>query len=85
MGLVNHVYSATELRAKGLDMTRLIAAKGPLAVRLVKQAVQRGLNLDLLAACALETELFAHAFTTQDRKEGMDAFLEKRAARFSGK
>ncbi len=85
IGLVNHVYPAAELRTKGLELARAIAAKGPAAVRLVKQAVQRGGNLDLYTACALETDLFARAFTTQDQKEGMRAFLEKRPAKFSGK
>ena len=85
IGLVNHVYPAAELRAKGLEAARLIAAKGPVAVRLVKQAVRRGGNVDLFTACALETDLFAQAFGTQDRKEGMAAFIEKRPARFTGK
>jgi enoyl-CoA hydratase len=85
IGLANHVYPAAELRARGLESARLIAAKGPVAVRLAKRAVLRGGNLDLFTACALETELFAEAFGTSDRKEGMSAFLEKRAARFSGK
>jgi enoyl-CoA hydratase len=84
IGLANHVYPAAELRARGLESARVIAAKGPVAVRLAKRAVLRGGNLDLFTACALETELFAEAFGTSDRKEGMSAFLEKRAARFSG-
>ena len=85
IGLANHVYPATELRAKGLELARTIAAKGPAAVRLVKQAVQRGGNLDLYTACALETDLFARAFATQDQKEGMRAFLDQRLAKFTGK
>ena len=85
IGLVNRVYPASELRTKGLEMARLIAAKSPVAVRLVKQAVRRGGNLDLFTACALETDLFAQAFGFRDRAEGMTAFLEKRPARFSGK
>ncbi len=85
IGLVNHVYPASELKVKGLEMARMIAAKGPAAVRLVKQAVLRGGNLDLYTACALETDLFARAFGTQDRKEGMCAFLEKRPAKFEGR
>lgn len=85
IGLVNHVCPAAELKARGLEAARTIAAKGPAAVRLAKQAVLRGENLDLFAACGLETDLFAQAFLTQDRKEGMSAFLEKRPARFSGK
>lgn len=84
IGLANHVYPASDLRAKGLEMARAIASKGPAAVRLAKQAVQRGANLDLFAACALETDLFAQAFATQDQKEGMSAFLAKRPAKFSG-
>jgi enoyl-CoA hydratase len=85
IGLANHVYSASELKAKGLEMARTIAAKGPVAVRLAKQAVQRGENLDLFTACSLETDLFAQAFGSQDQKEGMSAFLEKRAAKFRGR
>ncbi|HET9405534.1 MAG TPA: enoyl-CoA hydratase-related protein [Burkholderiales bacterium] len=82
IGLANHVYPVSELRAKGIEMARAIAAKGPAAVRLVKQAVRRGASLDLYTACALETDLFAQAFGTQDRREGMNAFLEKRPAKF---
>ena len=84
IGLANHVYPASELGAEGLAMGRAIASKGPAAVRLAKQAVRRGASLDLFAACALETDFFAQAFATADRKEGMSAFLEKRTARFRG-
>lgn len=85
IGLANHVYPASELKAKGLEMARLIAAKGPAAVRLAKQAARRGGNLDLFTACSLETDLFAQAFGTPDRKEGMSAFLAKRPAKFGGR
>jgi len=84
IGLANHVYPASELRAKGIEMARMISAKGSIAVRLVKRAVQNGLNLDLFAACALETDLFVQTFATQDRKEGVSAFIEKRPAKFEG-
>lgn len=84
IGLANHAYPAGQLRAKGLEAARTIAAKGPAAVKLVKRAVRQGANLDLYAACALETDLFARAFLSADRREGMTAFLEKRPARFSG-
>ena len=82
--LVNHVYPAAVLRERGLEMARTIAAKGPVAVRLAKQAAQRGQDLDLANACVLETAAFALAFATADQKEGMRAFCEKRPASFRG-
>ncbi len=85
IGLANHVVPGAQLMEKGFEMARLIAAKGPVAVRVSKQAVQRGLDLDLANGCVLETSLFAFAFGTTDCKEGMTAFLEKRAAKFEGK
>src|SRR5262245_33072903 len=85
VGLVNHVYSMAELQNKGMDAARAIAAKGPAAVRLAKQAVRQGRDLDLRTACALESDLFAQAFTTQDSGEGMRAFLEKRQPKFTGR
>ena len=74
-----------QLTEKGLATARLIAAKAPVAVRVSKQAVQRGLDLDLANGCVLETSLFAFAFGTADRQEGMTAFVEKRAPNFEGK
>lgn len=85
IGLTNEVVPAGELTEKGLAMARLIVTKAPVAVRVSKQAVQRGLDLDLANGCVLETSLFAFAFGTADRKEGMTAFLEKRAPNFKGK
>ena len=84
IGLVIQVVPAAELRERGMAIARTIAAKGPVAVRLAKQAVQRGQDLDLANACAYETAAFALAFATTDQQEGMRAFLEKRAAKFSG-
>lgn len=85
IGLANRVCAAAELRAEGLAAARTIAAKAPVAVRLAKEAVQRGRSLDLFTACAMETDLFVQAFATEDRREGMRAFLEKRAPRFTGR
>ena len=84
IGLVNAVVPAAQLTQVGIETARLIAAKAPVAVRVSKQAVQRGLDLDLANGCVLETSLFAFAFGTADRKEGMTAFLEKRPAKFEG-
>ena len=85
IGLVNEVVPGTQLTDKGLEVARMIMVKAPVAVRVAKQAVQRGLDLDLANGCVLETSLFAFAFGTADRKEGMTAFLEKRAAKFEGR
>jgi len=84
IGLVTQVVPVAELRERGMAVARSISAKAPVAVRLAKQAVQRGQDLDLANACAYETAAFALAFATVDQQEGMRAFLEKRAAKFSG-
>lgn len=84
MGLVNQVLAADALRDAGMAVARTIVAKGPIAVRLAKQAVHRGQDISLADACALETGAFAQAFATADRQEGMRAFIDKRAPRFSG-
>ena len=77
-GLVNHLYPAGEALQQAMESARLIMQKGPVAVGLAKQAVQRGQDLDLENACLLEHELFGLCFSTEDQKEGMRAFLEKR-------
>ncbi len=84
IGLVNEVVAASALRERGVEVARTIACKGPQAVRLAKQAVHRGLDQNLAGGCAFETAAFALAFATSDQREGMHAFLEKRAAKFSG-
>jgi len=85
LGLVNRVVPADQLADAALRLAREIAAKPPLAVRLAKQAIDRGLQADLQTA--LEFELYAAAilFDTDDRKEGMRAFVEKRAPQFRGR
>ena len=83
IGLANAVYPADTLLDAALEQARQIAAQGPIAVRLAKQAVQRGQDLDLQNACALESELFGLCFATADQKEGMQAFIDKRQAVFN--
>ena len=83
-GLVNHVYPADELVDRGVEVARTIAEKPPIAVKLIKEAVQRGQDMDLDNACSFESEIFGLCFSTGDQKEGMKAFLEKRPASFKG-
>ena len=85
IGLVNHVVPRDQLMAKGLEIARLIAAKAPLAVRYTKQLVHRGQDLDLENACVLESQVFGLLCVTEDKREGVRAFLEKRPARFQGR
>lgn len=84
IGLVNRVVPAAQLREAAWALAHEIAAKPPLALRLAKQAIDKGLQADLQTA--LDFELYAAAilFASEDRKEGMRAFLEKRAPRFKG-
>jgi enoyl-CoA hydratase len=84
IGLVNHVYPADQLMDEALKVARTIAAKGPVSVRLAKEAIQRGQHMDLDSAGLLESEVFALCFATADQKEGMTAFVEKRKAAFKG-
>ncbi|MBU0984561.1 MAG: enoyl-CoA hydratase/isomerase family protein [candidate division Zixibacteria bacterium] len=84
IGLVDEIYPAEELMDKALEMANLIAAKGPLAVRMAKECVNRGLETTLTAGCDLEKANFGSICGTGDKNEGMEAFLEKRAAKFTG-
>ncbi len=85
IGLANHVVPGEQLLQQGLEVARLIAAKAPVAVGVSKQAIQRGLEMDLANGCVLETSLFGVAFGTGDRAEGVAAFLEKRPPKFEGR
>lgn len=85
MGLVNHVVVPAELLGFCKKMAGRIAARGPVAVRLTKEAVNEGLEMDLEKAFAHEADLFGVVFSSQDRDEGIAAFLGKRKADFVGK
>ncbi len=85
IGLVNAVYPAEELLDRARELAQRIAANGPLAVRSTKAAVRFGLEHGLEAGLAYERQVFAHAFTTEDQREGMRAFLEKRRPTFRGR
>ncbi|MDA8335828.1 MAG: enoyl-CoA hydratase-related protein [Peptococcaceae bacterium] len=85
MGLVNYVVPKEELLPVCRDLAGRMARRGPVAVNLTKEAVNQGLQMDLASALALESDLFAVCFASQDRAEGMDAFLQKRQPAFSGK
>lgn len=85
IGLVNHVVDAAGLLVKAKEIASKMASKGQLAVRWSKKLVNEGINMDLVRALSLEAESFGTLFGTEDRVEGMTAFLEKRGANFKGK
>ena len=84
-GLVNHVYPAAELEAKTLELADKIAEKAPIALQLTKEAVKFASRSNLDEGLRREVDLFAICFSTEDKAEGVAAFLEKRKPVFKGK
>lgn len=80
IGLVNNVVPSSELMDTAIKLAEKIASKGQLAIRFAKSAINRGIETDLETAMVIERELFALCFATEDQKEAMAAFLEKREA-----
>jgi enoyl-CoA hydratase len=85
MGLVNETVKPSELRARVDWIAERIIKNGPLAVKLAKRSVNVGAETDLASANAFEQHVFAMCFASQDQKEGMKAFLEKRKATWLGR
>jgi enoyl-CoA hydratase len=85
IGLVNEVVAPTALMTRVDEVLRGLLGKGPIALRFGKEAVLKAMDLTLEQGMRLEEDLYALLQTTQDRAEGVRAFLEKRTPRFSGK
>jgi enoyl-CoA hydratase len=85
IGLVNRVLSREELVPAAVDTAERIAERGPLAIAKVKDVLHRGVEMPLEDANQMEAEAFASLFVTEDQREGMAAFLGKRAPQFRGK
>ena len=84
-GIINETFAPEELLPKALETAREIAAKGPLSVAYAKDAIVSGLNMTKEEGFRYEASMFGVLFATGDQREGMGAFLEKRAAEFKGK
>lgn len=82
--LVTHLVDEGQAEAEALELAETIAANGPVAVRLAKQTIRRGFDASPSTADQLESEAFGSCFGTEDQEEGMEAFLEKREAEFTG-
>lgn len=85
IGLVNDVTAPADLMARGEAVAHKIAANAPLAIKYCMEAVNKGMEMPLAEGLFLEATLFAVSCSTEDKKEGTSAFLEKRAANFRGK
>lgn len=84
IGLVDLVHPAAELRERTLELAGRIASRSPVALRMAKAAVRAAAEMPLSAGLRYETELFVTCFASDDKREGVSAFLEKRAAEFPG-
>jgi enoyl-CoA hydratase len=85
LGLVNRVVPAADLRAEARKLAAALAAKAPIAMRYILEAVHKGLEMPLPQAQVFEATLFGLVSSTEDMREGTKAFLEKRKAEFKGK
>lgn len=85
IGLANKVVDPEELINTAKEFAAKMANKSPVTLRLMKEAVHEGMEMELTKAFAHEANLFGICFGTEDQKEGMNAFLNKRVAQFKGK
>lgn len=82
IGLVNKIYEPDELLSKSKEFAQKVMNKSPWGVKLAKASINNGLDVDLEAGLKYEANSFGLCFSTEDQKEGMKAFLEKRKANF---
>jgi enoyl-CoA hydratase len=85
IGLVLETLPPDRLMTHCKDVAKKIASKGPLAIAQAKRVIEWGADADLRAANEMERQAFALCFGTEDQKEGMKAFMEKRPAKFLGR
>ena len=85
IGLVNHVVPSDQLETKTMEIANRIAEKSPVALRLAKESVKLASRSNLDEGLRREVDLFALCFSSEDKDEGVKAFLEKRKPEFKGR
>jgi enoyl-CoA hydratase/carnithine racemase len=85
IGLVNEISPAEKILERAAEILRRIAVNAPLAVRFSIEAVNRGMQCSQAEGLALESAFFAVCASSQDKKEGTAAFMDKRQAQFTGR
>ena len=84
IGLINKVVPLDDLMTEAMRVANALAAKSPVALTALKKSINYGVNVDLNSGLLYEQKTFASLFATEDQKEGMKAFLEKRKPVFKG-
>ncbi len=84
IGLVNKIFSPETLWEETMKVASSIAAKGRVALKGIKDCIDRGSDMDLINGCRMESDAFGLVFSSEDQKEGMGAFVEKRTPEFKG-
>jgi enoyl-CoA hydratase len=84
-GLISRVVPPEHFFDEALKVAKTMAAKGPVALRLAKDAVLNSFETNLAEGLEYERKVFYMLFATDDQKEGMRAFMEKRRANFTGR
>ncbi len=85
IGLLDEIVPAVELRERTLEIARSMAEKSPVTLALAKRALRAAYEMPLSAGLAHERDLFALAFATEDKEEGVRAFIEKRPPAWKGR
>lgn len=83
--IVNKVVPSSDVLTEAKEWAKKLAQKPQVALRMLKLAVNSGANVDLESGLTIETSCFGNAFATEDRKEGLNAFVEKRTPHFVGR